>query len=80
MHELKQFTTHELKMNPEQAQVLLQLHGTYSACYVLHRTWTHLLRKRYLWKRPKRKTKEIVVEAKTYCGKAKVVVQECKVS
>ncbi len=31
MHELKQFTTHELKMNPEQAQVFTPTPGTYSA-------------------------------------------------
>ncbi len=31
MHELKQFTTHELKINPEQAQVFTPTPGTYSA-------------------------------------------------
>jgi uncharacterized radical SAM protein YgiQ len=31
MHELKRFTTHELKMNPEQAQVFTPTPGTYSA-------------------------------------------------
>ncbi len=31
MHELKQFTSHELKMNPEQAQVFTPTPGTYSA-------------------------------------------------
>jgi uncharacterized radical SAM protein YgiQ len=31
MHALKQFTTHELKMNPEQAQVFTPTPGTYSA-------------------------------------------------
>ncbi len=31
MHELKQFTTHELKMNPEQAQVFTPTPGTYSS-------------------------------------------------
>ena len=31
MHELKRFTTHELKINPEQAQVFIPTPGTYSA-------------------------------------------------
>ncbi len=31
MHDLKQFTTHELKMNPEQAQVFTPTPSTYSA-------------------------------------------------
>jgi len=31
MHELKRFTTQELKMNPEQAQVFIPTPGTYSA-------------------------------------------------
>ena len=31
MHKLKQFTTHELKINPEQAQVFIPTPGTYSA-------------------------------------------------
>ena len=31
MHELKRFTTHELKMNPEQAQIFTPTPGTYSA-------------------------------------------------
>ena len=63
MHELKQFTTHELKMNPEQAQVFTPTPGTYSA--VMYYTELDPFTKKKIFvekdQRRKEKQKEIVV-------------------
>lgn len=72
MHELKQFTTHELKMNPEQAQVFTPTPGTYSA--VMYYTELDPFTKEKIFvekdQRRKEKQKEIVV-AKTDYSKNK---------
>jgi uncharacterized radical SAM protein YgiQ len=64
MHELKRFTTHELKMNPEQAQVFTPTPGTYSA--VMYYTEMDPVTR-----------KKIFVEKDTYRKeKQKAIVQE----
>lgn len=73
MHELKQFTTHELKMNPEQAQVFTPTPGTYSA--VMYYTELDPFTKKKIFvekdQRRKEKQKEIVVAKTTFGGKKK---------
>jgi len=64
MHELKRFTTHELKMNPEQAQVFIPTPGTYSA--VMYYTEKDPITRKKIFvekdTRRKEKQKEIVVK------------------
>ena len=73
MHELKQFTTHELKMNPEQAQVFTPTPGTYSA--VMYYTELDPFTKKKIFvekdQRRKEKQKEIVVSKTSFGGKKK---------
>jgi uncharacterized radical SAM protein YgiQ len=73
MHELKQFTTHELKMNPEQAQVFTPTPGTYSA--VMYYTELDPFTKKKIFvekdQRRKEKQKEIVVAKNSFGGKNK---------
>lgn len=75
MHELKQFTTHELKMNPEQAQVFTPTPGTYSA--VMYYTELDPFTKKKIFvekdQRRKEKQKEIVVAKNSFGGKNKSV-------
>jgi len=63
MHELKRFTTQELKMNPEQAQVFTPTPGTYSA--VMYYTELDPITRKKIFvekdTRRKEKQKEIVV-------------------
>ena len=63
MHDLKQFTTHELKMNPEQAQVFIPTPGTYSAVMYYTEMDPFTKKKIFVEKdaRRKEKQKEIVV-------------------
>lgn len=67
MHELKQFTTQELKMNPEQAQVFTPTPSTYSAVMYYTEMDPVTRKKIYVEKdtRRKEKQKEIVID-KTY--------------
>jgi len=64
MHELKRFTTQELKMNPEQAQVFIPTPGTYSA--VMYYTEMDLITRKKIFVekdiKRKEKQKEIVVK------------------
>jgi radical SAM superfamily enzyme YgiQ (UPF0313 family) len=63
MYELKRFTTEELKMNPEQAQVFTPTPGTYSA--VMYYTELDPITRKKIFvekdTRKKEKQKEIVV-------------------
>ena len=72
MHELKDFTTNELKMNPEQAQVFTPTPGTYSS--VMYYTELNPFTKEKIFVekdvRKKEKQKEIVVQ-KSRCHKGK---------
>ena len=63
MHELKRFTTNELKMNPEQAQVFIPTPGTYSAVMYYTEIDPVTRKKIFVEKDTKRKEKqkEIVV-------------------
>ena len=64
MHELKRFTTDELKMNPEQAQVFIPTPGTYSAVMYYTEMDPVTRKKIFVEKDIKRKEKqkEIVVK------------------
>jgi uncharacterized radical SAM protein YgiQ len=64
MHELKRFTTEELKMNPEQAQVFIPTPGTYSAVMYYTEMDPKTRKKIFVEKDIKRKEKqkEIVVK------------------
>ena len=64
MHELKRFTTQELKMNPEQAQVFIPTPGTYSAVMYYTEMDPVTRKKIFVEKDIKRKEKqkEIVVK------------------
>ena len=68
MHELKQFTTHELKMNPEQAQVFTPTPGTYSS--VMYYTELDPVTRKKIFvekdKLRKEKQKSIVIDKKYY--------------
>lgn len=68
MHDLKQFTTHELKMNPEQAQVFTPTPSTYSAVMYYTEMDPVTRKKIYVEKdtRRKEKQKEIVVNKDFY--------------
>jgi uncharacterized radical SAM protein YgiQ len=67
MHELKRFTTHELKINPEQAQVFIPTPGTYSAVIYYTELDPVTRKKVFVEKDTKRKEKQkaIVQEKRT---------------
>ena len=73
MHELKQFTTHELKINPEQAQVFTPTPGTYSAVMYYTEMDPFAKEKIFVEKDTLRKErqKEIVVAKKSFCKSKK---------
>ncbi|MDN5126000.1 YgiQ family radical SAM protein [Aliarcobacter butzleri] len=73
MHELKQFTTHELKMNPEQAQIFTPTPGTYSAVMYYTELDPFTKKKIFVEKDPRRKErqKEIVIAKKQFAGNNK---------
>lgn len=65
MHELKRFTTHELKMNPEQAQVFTPTPSTYSAVMYYTELDPATRKKIFVEKDPIRKEKQkAIVQAK----------------
>jgi uncharacterized radical SAM protein YgiQ len=64
MHALKQFTTHELKMNPEQAQVFTPTPGTYSAVMYYTEMDPVTRKKIFVEKDPKRKEKQKAIVIK----------------
>jgi uncharacterized radical SAM protein YgiQ len=65
MHELKRFTTKELKMNPEQAQVFTPTPGTYSAVMYYTEMDPETRKKIFVEKDPQRKEKQkAIVQAK----------------
>ena len=65
MHELKRFTTRELKMNPEQAQVFTPTPGTYSAVMYYTEMDPETRKKIFVEKNPHRKEKQkAIVQAK----------------
>lgn len=68
MHELKRFTSEELKMNPEQAQVFIPTPGTYSA--VMYYTELDPVSRKKIFvekdTRRKEKQKEIVVKKQVF--------------
>lgn len=68
MHELKRFTQHELKMNPEQAQVFTPTPGTYSAVMYYTEMDPKTRKKIFVEKdtRRKEKQKEIVVKKQSF--------------
>ncbi len=68
MHSLKQFTTHELKMNPEQAQVFTPTPSTYSAVMYYTELDPKTRKKIFVEKdtRRKEKQKEIVVKKESF--------------
>jgi len=68
MHELKRFTTEELKMNPEQAQVFIPTPGTYSAVMYYTELDPVTRKKIFVEKdtRRKEKQKEIVVKKQNF--------------
>jgi len=66
MHELKRFTTEELKMNPEQAQVFTPTPGTYSAVMYYTEMDPVTRKKIFVEKDIHRKEKQkAIVQAKT---------------
>lgn len=71
MHELKNFTTHELKMNPEQAQVFTPTPSTYSAVMYYTELDPITRKKIFVEKDTKRKEKqkEIVIKKDFYKNK-----------
>ncbi|WP_428025876.1 YgiQ family radical SAM protein [Arcobacter sp.] len=68
MHELKHFTKHELKMNPEQAQVFTPTPGTYSSVMYYTELDPVTREKIYVEKDTKRKEKQkdIVIDKSYY--------------
>ena len=68
MHELKRFTSEELKMNPEQAQVFIPTPGTYSAVMYYTELDPVSRKKIFVEKdiRRKEKQKEIVVKKQVF--------------
>jgi len=68
MHALKQFTTHELKMNPEQAQVFTPTPSTYSAVMYYTERDPKTRKKIFVEKDTHRKEKQkaIVVKKETF--------------
>lgn len=71
MHELKNFTTHELKMNPEQAQVFTPTPSTYSAVMYYTELDPVTRKKIFVEKDTKRKEKQkdIVIKKDFYKNK-----------
>ena len=72
MHELKNFTTNELKMNPEQAQVFTPTPSTYSAVMYYTELDPVSRKKIFVEKDTKRKEKQkdIVIKKDFYKNKA----------
>jgi len=68
MHELKRFTTHELKMNPEQAQVFIPTPGTYSAVMYYTELDPVTRKKIFVEKDTRRKEKQKEIVVKKGCG------------
>jgi len=68
MHELKRFTTHELKMNPEQAQVFIPTPGTYSAVMYYTEIDPVTRKKIFVEKDTKRKEKQKAIVVEKTCG------------
>lgn len=68
MHELKRFTSEELKMNPEQAQVFTPTPGTWSSVMYYTEMDPETRQKIFVEKDPRRKEKqkEIVVKKRHY--------------
>ncbi len=68
MHELKHFTKHELKMNPEQAQVFTPTPGTYSSVMYYTEMDPETRKKIFVEKdiRRKEKQKDIVIDKSYY--------------
>ena len=68
MHELKRFTSEELKMNPEQAQVFTPTPGTYSSVMYYTERDPTTRKKIFVEKdmRRKEKQKEIVVKKQQF--------------
>ncbi len=68
MHALKQFTTHELKMNPEQAQVFTPTPSTYSAVMYYTELDPKTRKKIFVEKdtRRKEKQKEVVIKKHSF--------------
>jgi uncharacterized radical SAM protein YgiQ len=70
MHELKRFTTQELKMNPEQAQVFIPTPGTYSAVMYYTEMDPKTKKKIFVEKDTKRKEKQKQIVVKKDCFKS----------
>jgi uncharacterized radical SAM protein YgiQ len=70
MHELKRFTTDELKMNPEQAQVFIPTPGTYSAVIYYTELDPKTRKKIFVEKDTKRKEKQKSIVVKKDCFKS----------
>jgi len=70
MHELKRFTTDELQMNPEQAQVFTPTPSTYSAVMYYTELDPKTRKKIFVEKDTKRKEKQkqIVVKKDSFCS------------
>ena len=70
MHELKRFTTDELQMNPEQAQVFTPTPGTYSAVMYYTEMDPKTSKKIFVEKDTKRKErqKQIVVAKDSFAS------------
>ncbi|MEA2111487.1 MAG: YgiQ family radical SAM protein [Campylobacterota bacterium] len=68
MHALKQFTTHELKMNPEQAQVFTPTPSTYSAVMYYTELDPKTRKKIFVEKDTRRKEKQKEIVVKKGCG------------
>ena len=69
MHKLKQFTTHELKINPEQAQVFIPTPGTYSAVMYYTELDPKTRKKIFVEKDTHKKEKQkAIVQEKKSCG------------
>ena len=73
MQQLKDFTTNELKMNPEQAQVFTPTPGTYSAVMYYTGIYPFTKKKIFVEKDPRRKEKqkEIVIQKHKFNHKKK---------
>ncbi|MCW8837678.1 MAG: radical SAM protein, partial [Thiovulaceae bacterium] len=70
MHELKRFTTDELKMNPEQAQVFTPTPSTYSAVMYYTELDPKTRKKIFVEKDTKRKEKQKQIVVKKDCFKS----------
>ena len=69
MHELKRFTSEELKMNPEQAQVFTPTPGTYSAVMYYTELDPKTRKKIFVEKDTRRKEKQKEIVVKKQCFK-----------